>query len=477
MSGMENARPRSSLALGRAASLEVHTAVNSPVALQSLADLYAQPFVVIDSKLRARLVNRAFETAYGVTRGDAVGRPCHELLHVQGVRPCPCGPDGSHCPFRAIFSGAKGEVCVDTYRDEIGGERLVQLHGHPLRTASGEVLLGELIKADEAPGPELQVPPPGPHMVGDSAGFRQVLGRLRLAAESEAPILLEGATGTGKELAASYLHRHSPRATGPFVTLDCTTLGEDLFESEVFGHVRGAFTGSVGARQGLFERADGGTLFLDEIGELSLTMQAKLLRVLESGQFRRVGSDQTRQADVRIVCATNRDLGDSCGFRQDLYYRIACMRVRMPALAERIEDIPALAQELLLRIGASAQRSFDLDPGALPLLQGHPFPGNIRELRNVLWAAATHSNDGLISAHQIALALRAELGSAEPDAPPASAHAPGAPSASSVTLQDLEAHHVRSLLATHGGNRRAVSVALRVSERTLYRKLKRYGLS
>ena len=448
--------------------------MNSPVALQSLADLYAQPFVVIDSKLRVRLVNRAFETAYGVTRGDAVGRPCHELLHVQGVRPCPCGPDGSHCPFRAIFSGAKGEVCVDTYRDEIGGERLVQLHGHPLRTASGEVLLGELIKADEAPGPELQVPPPGPHMVGDSAGFRQVLGRLRLAAESEAPILLEGATGTGKELAASYLHRHSPRATGPFVTLDCTTLGEDLFESEVFGHVRGAFTGSVGARQGLFERADGGTLFLDEIGELSLTMQAKLLRVLESGQFRRVGSDQTRQADVRIVCATNRDLGDSSGFRQDLYYRVACMRVRMPALAERVEDIPALAQELLLRIGASAQRSFDLDPGALPLLQGHPFPGNIRELRNVLWVAATHSNDGRISAHQIALALRAEPGSAESDAPPASAQAPSAPR---VTLQDLEAHHVRSLLATHGGNRRAVSVALRVSERTLYRKLKRYGLS
>ena len=227
-------------------------------------------------------------------------------------------------------------------------------------------------------------------------------------------------------------------------------------------------------RQGLFERADGGTLFLDEIGELPLAMQAKLLRVLESGEFRRVGSDQTRQADVRIVCATNRDLSDSSGFRQDLYYRVACMRVRMPSLAERIEDIPALAQELLLRIGASAQRSFDLDPGALPLLQSHPFPGNIRELRNVLWVAATHSNDGRISAHQIALALHVEPGSAEPDAPPASAQAPSAPG---VTLQDLEAHHVRSLLATHGGNRRAVSVALKVSERTLYRKLKRYGLS
>lgn len=467
-------RPRLSLALGRAASLEVHTALDSPVALQSLADLYAQPFVVIDGKLRVRLINRAFETAYGVARDDAVGRPCHELLHADGGRPCPCGPDGSHCPFREVFAGVQGEICVNTYRDEDGSERLARIQGHPLHTASGEILLGELIEADEAPGPKLQTPPTGPRMVGDSANFRQVLGRLRLVAASAAPVLLEGATGTGKELAASYIHRHSPRASGPFVTLDCTTLGEDLFESEVFGHVRGAFTGSVGTRQGLFERADGGTLFLDEIGELPLAMQAKLLRVLESGQYRRVGSDQTQQADVRIVCATNRDLGNGSGFRQDLYYRVACMRVRMPTLAERIEDIPTLAQELLLRIGASAQRAFDLDPDALPLLQGHPFPGNIRELRNLLWVAATHSSDGRISAHQIAQALCVKPGSPESDAPSASTQATSAPD---ITLQDLEARHVRSLLATHGGNRRAVSMALKVSERTLYRKLKRYGLS
>ena len=248
----------------------------------------------------------------------------------------------------------------------------------------------------------------GPRMVGGSGLFRQILGKLRLAAASNAPVLLEGATGTGKELAAGYIHRHSDRARGPFVTLDCTTLGEDLFESEVFGHERGAFTGSVGKRQGLFERAHGGTLFLDEIGEMPLPLQAKLLRVLESGEFRRVGSDVTRKADVRIVCASNRDLRDTNGFRQDLYFRIACVRVRMPSLAERVEDIPVLARELLLRIGATAQRSYRLGSDALALLRSHPFPGNIRELRNVLWVAAVHSDNGRISAEQIALALQVE---------------------------------------------------------------------
>jgi transcriptional regulator with PAS, ATPase and Fis domain len=339
--------------------------MNSSVAMQSLVDLYAQPFVVIDSGLSVRLVNRAFENAYGVARDHAVGRRCYEL-RPGGPRACPCGPEGAHCPFREVFTGAKGGVSVHMYEGEQGEERLVRIQGHPLLTASGEILLGELIQSDTPVGPALEDADTesdgAPRMVGESGLFRQVLGQLRLAARSAAPILLEGATGTGKELAAGYIHRHSDRAVGPFVTLDCTTLGEDLFESEVFGHERGSFTGSVGERKGLFEQAHGGTLFLDEIGEMPLPLQAKLLRALESGEFRRVGSDVTRRADVRIVCATNRDLRDSSGFRQDLYFRIACMRVRMPSLAERTEDIPALARELLLRIGALADRPLELDP-------------------------------------------------------------------------------------------------------------------
>ena len=461
--------------------------MNSPIGMQSLADLYTQPFVVIGPDLRVRMVNRAFEGRYGVAREYAVGRPCYEFLHAGTARPCPCGPNGTHCPFREVFSGATSQVSVSTYLDEAGWERLVRIQGHPVQTASGEVLLGELVQVDEpvdadahgASATDAQGADAGPRMVGGSGLFRQVLGKLRLAAASAAPVLLEGATGTGKELAAGYIHRHSSRARGPFVTLDCTTLGEDLFESEVFGHERGAFTGSVGQRQGLFERAHGGTLFLDEIGEMPLPLQAKLLRVLESGEFRRVGSDVTRRADVRIVCASNRDLRDTNGFRQDLYFRIACMRVRLPSLAERVEDIPALAQELLLRIGATAQRRYRLGPDALGLLQAHPLPGNIRELRNVLWVAAVHSDDGRISAHQIGLALQVEP-VVDASVPVGSVEAPGLalPSlAAPVTLKDLEARHLRELLATHNGNRRAVAETLKVSERTLYRKVRRYGLS
>ncbi len=451
--------------------------MDSPVALQSLADLYTQPFVVIGRDLRVRLVNQAFETAYGVARGDAVGRPCYEILHAGAGRPCPCGAGGGHCPFRQVFAGGQGQVSVNLYQGEAGEERLVRIQGHALRTASGEVMLGELIQTDEPAGCGGAGPTdanPAPRLVGDSGLFRQVLGRLHLAAQSAAPVLLEGATGTGKELAAGYIHCHSHRACGPFVTLDCTTLGEDLFESEVFGHERGAFTGSVGERVGLFERAHGGTLFLDEIGELPLPMQAKLLRVLESGEFRRVGGNQTRRADVRIVCASNRDLRDGLHFRQDLYFRIACMRVHMPSLAERAEDIPALARELLLRIGATAGRAYHLEPAALGLLQALPFPGNIRELRNVLWVAAVHSDGGALSPQLIALALQVE--------PVVDGTLPAPPQARpdplpGATLHDLEARHVRDLLSAHQGNRRAVAAALQISERTLYRKLRRYGLS
>jgi DNA-binding NtrC family response regulator len=235
----------------------------------------------------------------------------------------------------------------------------------------------------------------------------------------------------------------------------------------------------MGKRQGLFERADGGTLFLDEIGEMPLPLQAKLLRVLESGEFRRVGSDVTHNADVRIVCASNRDLRDANEFRQDLYFRIACVRVRMPSLAERVEDIPGLAQELLLRIGATAQRSYRLGSDALALLSSHPFPGNIRELRNVLWVAAVHSDNGRISAEQIALALQVEpLVGASAQAQALDVPIQALPSETpAMTLRDLEAAHLREILSTRGGNRRAAAEALQISERTLYRKLRRYGLS
>jgi DNA-binding NtrC family response regulator len=261
-------------------------------------------------------------------------------------------------------------------------------------------------------------------------------------------------------------------------------LTEPLFEAEVFGHAKGAFTGSVGERIGLFEQAHGGTLFLDEVGELPMSQQAKLLRVLETGQYRRVGGRGTRKADVRIVCATNRHLWDRVKegqFREDLYYRIACLAVRLPPLRERIDDIQVLAPNLLEPISNTMARRFTLTSAATERLKQYNYPGNVRELRNILFIAATHSSNGEIDADilgevfDLHAAGKVQPCQPEPLAEPQEVRKPSAQPAA-TSLHGLEAQHIADLLAQHGGSRKKVAEAMGVSERTLYRKLKRYGL-
>jgi DNA-binding NtrC family response regulator len=267
--------------------------------------------------------------------------------------------------------------------------------------------------------------------------------------------------------------------------VDCTVLTESLFEAEVFGHARGAFTGSVGDRTGMFEQADGGTLFLDEVGELPLSQQAKLLRALESGQYRRVGGRKSRKVDVRVICATNRHLWESVSageFREDLYYRIACLSVRLPSLRERLDDIEVLAPDLLGPVGQTMNQRFTLTPAAIERLKSYDYPGNVRELRNILFIAATHSNAGEIDDAVIELVLRQlshgreNQGRVAPAVDPPVATATPPPASTGNGLQAVEAQHIAELLQQHNGNRREVAAALGVSERTLYRKLKRYHL-
>lgn len=470
-----------------------------PVELQGLVDVYDQPFMIADRQFRVVVINHAFEQAFGISRADAVGRHCYSLI--QGTeRPCPCGPNGENCPLAEVLERSVTTAVTHRYCDDEGREHQVQVQGYPLRTDSGEIYVGELIQRDSArqhPQPPRGVPGE-PLMVGESPIFRWTLRQLRLGAVSPAPMLLQGQTGTGKELAAAYVHHHSARRKGPFVTVDCTALTEELFESELFGHERGAFTGSTGTKKGLFELADGGSLFLDEIGEMPLALQAKLLRVLETGEFRRVGGLKTRRADVRIISATNRALRDVPWFRSDLYYRVACVSVRLPALAERKPDIPALVQELLARIGHSSGKTFSITPDALALLNSYPYPGNIRELRNILWIAAVNSPNGRITCEAVSLGLPGS--SASNEGTQAVTVAPGSdttavphppdstavatpytvavdPGEGVTTLAEVEAQHLQGLLARHQGNRRAVARTLGVSERTVYRKLKRFGLN
>ncbi len=236
-------------------------------------------------------------------------------------------------------------------------------------------------------------------LVGRSEAMREVFAVLERLAPTDLTVLVDGPSGTGKELAAEAIHEHSARRDGPFVVFDCSAVAHDLIESELFGHVRGAFTGAHAARQGAFEQAHGGTLFLDEIGELDLDLQPKLLRALEKRSVRRVGGNETVPVDVRIVAATNRDLREEVergGFREDLYYRLAVARVALPALSSRPEDIPLLVEHFVKdvreRLGVPG---LSLAWSTLERLQAHPWPGNVRELRNfVERAAALAGADG-----------------------------------------------------------------------------------
>ena len=450
-----------------------------PVDLQSLVDSHEKPFVVIDNEYRIMAVNSAYERTYGVTREQAVGQPCYKISHNNDA---PCHESGEDCPHVNLFEIGKRDSCVHVHQDADHRMCQVRVTAYPLYGSSGELFMGELIEEISAPEERRSN---GRRMVGKTAPFLACMDQLKMVASAQAPVLLQGETGTGKELAANFIHNNSVRSNQPFMTVDCTVLTEPLFEAEVFGHARGAFTGSVGERIGMYEQANGGTLFLDEVGELPLSQQAKLLRVLESGQYRRVGGRGSRKADVRIICATNRHLWDHVKagqFREDLYYRIACLAVRLPPLRERLDDIAMLAPNLLEVISRTMSRTFELSSDAIEQLKQYDYPGNVRELRNILFIAATHSSgSGEIDVGTVTKVLQLNAQSRSQVPPPRTvdvAAIPAAPTAdSAASLHDVEANHIRQLLQQHNNNRRQVAEALGISERTLYRKLKRFGLS
>ena len=298
--------------------------------------------------------------------------------------------------------------------------------------------------------------------------MQHAIGLARQAADSEATLLLLGESGTGKNVLARAVHAWSPRRDGPFVTIACTTLAEHLLESELFGHVRGAFTGAFRDKPGRLESAAAGTLFLDEIGELPLELQAKLLRFLEERRFERVGDVRTQQVDVRIVAATNRDLEAEVAagrFRADLFYRLAVVPVRLPPLRERRDDLDALAEHLLASLAARHGRETPrIDPAARALLAAHAWPGNVRELANALERALVLSPGGALGPESL------------PDAVGAPApEAPGEADAVDLSLEKVERRHVRRVLASSATLEEAAA-RLGIDPTTLWRKRRRWGL-
>ncbi len=301
-------------------------------------------------------------------------------------------------------------------------------------------------------------------LVGKSKGMQQVRSLIAKVAPADSAVLVLGETGSGKELVARSLHRQSARAEKPFVSVNCGALPESLIESELFGHRRGSFTGADQHRTGLFEVADGGTMFLDEIGELPKGVQAKLLRVLESGEIRRVGENEAFTVDVRVICATHRDLermvadGD---FREDLMYRINTFEIRLPPLRERLDDIPDLARSLLLRRrpGATPDDAL-IAPAAIEALQEHCWPGNVRELANVIEHATIIGGGAPIAPEHLPTNfLQRKLRT-----PPLKAFGP-------MTLRDIESAAIQQALERHHGNKSRAAEELGISVKTLYNRI------
>lgn len=304
-------------------------------------------------------------------------------------------------------------------------------------------------------------------IVGNSPKLQAVIDRVRLVAPSRATILIEGQSGTGKELIAQAIHQVSPRSRGPFVAVHCAALSESLLESEIFGHERGAFTGAIERRVGRFESAEGGTLFLDEIGEISASTQVKLLRFLETRTIERVGGSKSLELDVRLVAATNRNLDQMVAegkFREDLFFRLNVVRIPMPALRERPEDIPLLLAHFIKGFAEeNGLPPIAIEPGALQTLQRYAWPGNIRELRNFCENIVVLHRGGRLSEFDLEPKFRGGA--------PAGGAAGAAPLANPLSVEENEKHLLREALIKARGNRTRAAEFMGISRRTLHRKL------
>jgi len=306
-------------------------------------------------------------------------------------------------------------------------------------------------------------------LVGDSTVMLRLKELITKVGPTDASVLVEGETGTGKELVARAIHHQSRRCRGVFVPVDCGAIAQTVIESELFGHVKGAFTGAHTAAKGLIRAADGGTLFFDEVGDLPLPMQVKLLRTIQEREVRPVGSAQSYPVDIRIVAATNKDLSEEVGkgrFREDLLYRIDVVHIRVPPLREHKEDIPLLARHFVMESSRDVSRVRDISPEAVELLERYDWPGNIRELANVIRRAAALGRSELIMPEDLPPTIREAKGS------PAGLVRP-----EGSRLRDYERAAIVNALSLSGGNRKKASRILGIGEATLYRKLARYGLA
>ncbi len=427
---------------------------------KTLLECLSEPAILLSQNYQIFAANAAYRHHYHYGKEDLLEHHyCYEVSHHYKV---PCDQAGESCPLKATLETKQPQRVLHLHHTP-HGESHVNIQILPIYNDKDEIIyLLEIMRCTKIASTQAQ----RQCLVGRSQAFNRMLALVSRVAPAETSVLLLGESGTGKELVAQAIHAASNRAQGHFIPVDCSGLSESLFESEMFGHEKGAFTGAHTRKQGLVEAAQGGTLFLDEVGDIPLSLQVKLLRLLETGIYRRVGSVEPQQADFRVICATHRHLKKmvSIGeFRKDLYYRISTFPILLPALRERRDDLPLLIESQLQRI--SPKRHLSVHPQALQMLQRFEFHGNVRELRNILERASLLADGNLILPEHLHEECMDEecIDLVEKTEPK-----PVLPVL--MPLREVERQYLQWVVQYFKGDNKTLAKKLGVSERTLYRK-------
>ncbi|MBN0985917.1 sigma-54 interaction domain-containing protein [Amphritea pacifica] len=427
--------------------------------MRNVLDSYNNPAVLIDAEYNVVATNNSYDFRFGGLNGRSSAK-CFFLSH--GYQQ-PCDLEGETCPMQEARDSGQRASVLHIHNTPQGKEH-VGIDTIPITDDEERAYFIEVMK----PIREVSAVPIANKMIGRSRAFNELVDLIQRVGKTDTNVLLMGPSGAGKELAAQALHSTSPRASMPFVTVECSGLTDSLFESELFGHIKGAFTGAISSRTGLVQSAHGGTLFLDEVGDVPLHLQVKLLRLIETKTFRPVGDSKSIAADFRLVCATHKDLlamVERGEFRDDLYHRISTFPIRLPSLAERRQDLPLLVESILLRIEDKAP--LKLTDEALQLLAQQPFKGNIRELKNILERAVVLRHDDLIGTDVIKRSLNlipvAELSGQKADGLVQMAE-------QRLSLDQVEQRYLQVLLQNCVDKGQVAEIA-GCSLRTLYRKL------
>ncbi len=431
------------------------------VILESIAD----GVFTVDADWRITSFNRAAERITGVPREEAIGQRCCDVFRASICE--------DHCTLRETLASGRPIVNKAIYILDAGGQRIpISISAAVLKDAEGHAIGGvetfrDLSMVEEL-RKELEATYTFADIVGRSAGMQRLFDLLPQVADSNSTVLIEGESGTGKELFARAIHNLSHRRDKRFVAINCGALPDTLLESELFGYKAGAFTDARHDKPGRFALADGGTILLDEIGDISPAMQSRLLRVLQESVFEPLGAVEPVKVDVRVVASTNKDISKLVRkgtFRQDLFYRINVVRLKLPALRDRREDVPLLLDRFISRFNRLQNKDVaGVSDDMLAILMEYDYPGNVRELENIIEHAFVLCQGGLIEPRHLPPALRSDA-----DSRPLQTRGPR-------TLRALEVLHIEDAVRRHGGNRTAAARELGINPSTLFRKIKSLGI-